>query len=45
LDWDTAAHFGGYRKIPVVEAKPYTAEELASFIDRFHPMSSVRPQG
>jgi hypothetical protein len=37
-----AASFGVYRKIPKLELRPYTAGELARFIDRFHPMSSDR---
>jgi hypothetical protein len=38
LDWLAAAPFGGYRTIPKLELRPYTAGELARFIDRFHPM-------
>jgi hypothetical protein len=42
LDWLAAAPCGGYRKIPKLQLRPYTAAELAGFIDRFHPMSSDR---
>lgn len=42
LDWLVAFSMGGYREIPNITLKPYTTDELAEFIDRFHPMSSSR---
>jgi site-specific recombinase XerD len=42
VGWLAAASFGGYRSMPKLHLRPYTAGELAKIIDRFHPMSSDR---